>query len=202
MKKESLIYGIRKKLIKLLAGCLSIILIFVSGVFFYDDMDLITSVGIKMQRLRGGEWKTFGDLYAANEAVAVVGQIVEGTVVEQEFEFTEGMLEYDILCFAVYAATYNRINKGTISFLVEQDDYSYKYDMDMSSVKDNDYIKFLVDTSKFKPGKAVIKCYSDEATPGNAITVYITTCIGYSDSVEINDVEMPYNLKMKIYVPF
>lgn len=196
--------GRRKRLVKYVILGVCIILMYTVCLIMDNNGEIsrITDAGRKLQELSDGEWKVLYSNYDEGEKMIPAGELTAGKEITQKFMFSEEMLEYDVICFAFYTATYNRDNTGEITIIIGQNDYAAEYNMSMSDIEDNGYTRILVETEYFEPGDAFVKFFSEDGEPGNTVTVYMTDCTGYYNYITVEGKRIHYNLKMKVYVPF
>lgn len=110
--------------------------------------------------------------YAGDTPSGAVGEITSDTILEQTF-----FAEYDGLQeISLYMATYARVNHGTITVKItnsESQSILYEETLAMDGFADNSWRSFSFDKQTDSKGNVyVIQISSDNASAGNAITMY------------------------------
>lgn len=158
---------------------------------------------IAWQQEQTGYLLLYGDTGYIPANVALAGYLTDGYVVEQEFEVTEEMLSYDLLAFGVEMATYSRKNKSNLYVeLCQEEEFSHLFKIDASTLKDNSDLEIPFSTEGLKQGICTVKIYGDAADEKNAVTMYTTTSVLFSDTMKIDGKTLNRNLIMKLYTPY
>lgn len=159
----------------------------------------IAGEGIKLQR--GYEEPISGP--------SVIGEIIDGTVIRQDF-----LLDKDsITSFIIYPTTYNRINNGKIFVdLVDSKTQNilYSKNYDVSLLEDNKPLEIISDKAinlTNTSGKYSLIIKSEGANPGNAISLwYNPTLIQNGTGLILNnspiDGELSFSISYEKYFLF
>lgn len=187
-----------------------VILLIGSTILFYGNINSDENVfdGLKAhaldwQQKTSGYIKLYYDTGYIPAEIGLTGYMVEGFTVEQKLEITEEMLTYDSLAIAVEMATYNRKNNSTLYVeFIQEDNYNKMYKVDASRLKDNSDLEVIFPTEGLLEGTLTVRFFGDAENEENAVTMYTTTSIGFSDTMNIGGKEEKRNLIMVLYTPY
>lgn len=127
----------------------------------------------------------------------VLDEITKDTTVQQTFYSEKNNLNK----ISLYTANFQRVNNGLIHIVIKDNSNKIieETDINMNSVPDNNYLDIPFETQPQSKGKDYsIEITSEDATQGNAITVYKSKIREDCYPVIINNIEQNKMLSFKL----
>lgn len=146
----------------------------------------------------GTQLNTVFDTASSGGDVSVIGEIVKGDVLQQEFAFES---ENPIHSIQVNGATYARKNKGMLNFrLIDQSGGCLKsWEIDMSNMTDNGPVILRMEGTQMPSGSYLMEVICTEGQAGRAATLYaISDKISTSGRFTVNGREQAGNLYFRV----
>lgn len=157
----------------------------------------------RYQLKRQGYFLLYADTGERANDIEEAGYLLQGLVVEQDFEVTEEMLAYEQLGIALQTGTYNRKNDIPLYVELYQDSgFGKAYKIDCSRVKDDEYVEVVFSTEELREEACHIKIYSEATNSSQAVTVHTTKNCLLAPGMKVAGSERERNLVMRVYTPY
>lgn len=209
LQKERDQKTIRPELPVVLPCVLAVLMLF--GGFGFEAMasagdsvyNSIYEANQERQMKKQGYLLLYADTGEKANDIEQVGYLMQGLTVEQDFEVTEEMLDYNQLAIALQIGTYDRKNEIPLYVEVFQDSgFGKAYKVDCSRVKDNQYVEIVFPTEGMLLENCHIKIYSDTTNGNQAVTVYTTKNCVLAPTVKVAGTDKERNLVVRVFTPY
>ena len=164
--------------------------------------DYVKTASLDYQVWKNGYIVQYSDSgYMAYE-VEPVGYLLDGFIVEQDFDVTEEMLRYNDLAVGIQVATYGRKNDVNLYVELSQDNgFGKAYKIACRDLRDNKDVNISFATEQLLAGVCHVKLYSDAASGNQAVTVYTTQNCVLAPDMAVAGSKRECNLVMRVFTP-
>lgn len=193
----------------LFAGLLFVILIVACTAFEClaggqeNAFDRLKADSMEYRMKKRGYIREYVDSGFLAYGVEPVGFLLDGLVVEQDFDVTEEMLGYDELAVGIQIATYGRKNEVSLYVEISQEGgFGKAYKIACRDLRDNKDVNIPFATDDLQTGTCHVKLYSDATSGNQAVTVYTTQNCVLAPDMTVAGSGRECNLVMCVFTPY